>query len=175
MNNDWETGGCMDNIKRKLGYRFVLRSGEFPGKIRAGDKLNIHLKLENIGYASPYNPRPVQLLLRRVGDGEIYKFDFKTDIRYWFTGTIDLNGAFVLPREITPGKYELLLNLADKYPAISDRPEYSIRLANENCWESSTGYNSLNYTLVVLESHWREVSSPQRTAENLKREPQRVN
>ena len=150
VNNDWETGGCMDNIKRKLGYRFVLRAGDFPEKVRAGNKLNVHLKIENIGYASPYNPRPVQLLLRRAGDGKIYKFNFKTDIRYWFTGIIDLNGVFILPAEILPGKYELLLNLPDKYASLADRSEYSIRLANENSWESSTGYNSLNYTLVLI-------------------------
>jgi Domain of unknown function (DUF4832)/Domain of unknown function (DUF4874) len=151
VNNDWETGGCMDNIKRKLGYRFVLRTGEFSEKVRAGEKLYVHLKLQNIGYASPYNPRPVQLLLRRITGGKIYSFNFKTDIRFWFSGIIDLNGAFVLPSEVTPGKYELLLNLPDKYPTLSARPEYSIRLANENSWEPATGYNSLNYTLLITE------------------------
>ena len=151
VNNDWENGKCMDNIKRKLGYRFVLRSGEFPGKIRAGEKLNIQIRVENIGYASPYNPRPVQLLLRSVADGEIVNFEFKTDIRFWFTGIINLKGSFLLPGKIKPGKYELLLNLPDKYKSLAARPEYSIRLANENCWESATGYNSLNFSLEVIE------------------------
>ena len=150
VNNDWESGGCMDNIKRKLGYRFVLRSAEFPRSGRAGSKLSIHIYLENIGYASPFNPRPVQLVLRNASDGKIHLFEFKTDLRYWFTGKIVLDGSFLLPAGLLPGQYELLLNLPDQYQSLAARPEYSIRLANENCWEDQTGFNKLNHILTIV-------------------------
>ncbi len=39
------------------------------------------------------------------------------------------------------GVYDVLLNLYD--PLLYDRPEYSIRFANYNTWEESTGYNLL--------------------------------
>jgi hypothetical protein len=56
-----------------------------------------------------------------------------------------------MPEGIEPGDYELLLHLADPYPSIHDRPEYSIRLANQGLWEAETGYNKLN-TIVTVET-----------------------
>jgi hypothetical protein len=47
------------------------------------------------------------------------------------------------------GNYDLLLALPDQYSTLSQRPEYSIRLANEKVWEEKTGYNKLNGVLVV--------------------------
>ena len=149
VNNDWQTGGCMDNIKIKLGYRFVLENATFPKKSKAGATINIVINLENIGYASPYNPRPVQLLLRNKTTGTIHKFDVNTDIRKWFTGIIKIEQAFMLPADITVGNYEVLLNMPDKYAAISNRSDYSIRLGNQNVWEATTGYNNLNHLLTI--------------------------
>jgi hypothetical protein len=41
------------------------------------------------------------------------------------------------------------LSIPDADTALASRPEYAIRLANENTWESTTGYNNLNYTLNI--------------------------
>ena len=149
VNNDWQSGGCMENIKRSLGYRFVLKKAVFPQKAKVGGIIKISISLENVGYASPYNPRPVQLLLRNSSTGIVKVIEFNTDIRKWFSGSITLEQEFTLPADISKGEYDLLLNLPDKYASISKRPEYSIRLANENVWEETTGYNKLNYKLVV--------------------------
>jgi hypothetical protein len=43
----------------------------------------------------------------------------------------------------------MLLSLPDAYASIKDRPEFSIRLANDNVWEATTGYNKLNHLLKV--------------------------
>ena len=34
-------------------------------------------------------------------------------------------------------------------PQLSSRPEYSIRLANDNVWEAATGYNNLLRSVTV--------------------------
>ena len=49
------------------------------------------------------------------------------------------------------GDYELLLHILDSSNnnAIANRPEYSIRMANMNTWESTTGYNKLNHTIAI--------------------------
>jgi hypothetical protein len=149
VNNDWQTGGCMDNIKRKLGYRLVLKEGAFPEKAALKDSLQVVITLQNVGYAAPFNPRPVQLILREKTSGAIQIFNFTTEIRTWLTGTILLKQAFQLPAGIQPGNYELLLNLPDKYASLKNIPAYSIQLANEQVWEPATGYNKLNHTINI--------------------------
>lgn len=149
VNNDWQTGGCMAAIKLNLGYRFVLKNASFPKKATTGSAIKVTINLENVGYASPFNARPVQLVLRNKNTGTVKTLVFTTDIRKWYSGSHTLEQSFTLPADITAGEYDLLLNLPDKYTSISSRPEYSIRLANADVWEETTGYNKLNYTLVV--------------------------
>jgi len=149
VNNDWQTAGCMAAIKNNLGYRFVLKNATFPTKAKTGAAVKVSINLDNVGYASPFNPRPVQLVLRNSSTGAVKTFSFATDIRKWFSGSIVLEQEFTLPADVLAGEYDLLLNMPDKYASISNRPEYSIRLANAGVWEETTGYNKLNYKLVV--------------------------
>lgn len=148
VNNDWVSGGCMERIKKNLGYRLVLKTGVFPSKVSAKDTLRVKLTLENVGYASPVNARPVELILRNVNDKTIHVLRFYTDLRKWYSGTITLAGKFGLGS--TPsGTYELLLNLPDSHSSLSHRPEYSIRFANQETWEEATGFNRLNAKVTV--------------------------
>lgn len=149
VNNDWQAGGCMANIKIKLGYRFVLKDATFPKTAKAGVSMPVLINLDNIGYASPYNARPVLLLLRNKAAGTIRALEFNTDVRKWYTGPVKLEQSFTLPSDIVPGVYEILLNLPDPYASINTRPEYAIRLANQDMWEDNTGYNNLKYSLTV--------------------------
>jgi hypothetical protein len=149
VNNDWDSMGCMESIKQRLGYRLLLISGSYSSQIRKDKKLHVRIELKNIGYASPFNPRPVQLILRNTKTGSVHMINFITNIQKWFTGKINLEQTFVLPPGIKQGNYELLLNLPDKYTSLSNRPEYSIQLANEDCWESKTGYNKLRQFINI--------------------------
>jgi hypothetical protein len=147
VNNDWDSMGCMKNIKLKLGYRFVLKSAVLPK--RSGKSFFVLLKLENKGYASPFNPRPVQLVLRNKADGKVLKLNFNTSIQKWFSGKIVLKQNFVLPAGIAKGIYQLLLNFPDGYERLQNDPAYSIRLANKDTWETATGFNDLMHVLIV--------------------------
>jgi len=149
VNNVWQTGGCMDNIKKNLGYRFVLQDATFPDEVTAGSNLAFTLNLTNKGYASPFNARPVQLLLRRAGTQEVTVLPIETDVRKWYTGDIKITSSVAIPTGLAKGEYELLLNLPDAYERIATRPEYSIRLANNEVWEETTGYNRLNHQIHV--------------------------
>ncbi|TSJ37374.1 DUF4832 domain-containing protein [Mucilaginibacter corticis] len=149
VNDDWVTGGCMDEIKQKMGYRLVLRKAVFPTVTLKGSTVNFALDIENVGYASPYNERPVQLILKNKASGTLTTLLVKTDIRKWFTGEVDLQQKLALPANLTAGEYELYLNLPDAAASISSRPEYSIRLANDDTWEAETGYNKLNATIRI--------------------------
>ncbi|MFD0763789.1 DUF4832 domain-containing protein [Mucilaginibacter lutimaris] len=149
VNNDWQDGGCMDNIKRNLGYRFVLQSASLPDNVVKGTDLNIVLNIKNAGYASPYNKRTAKLVLRNTKTNEVKSFDLATDVRRWYSGVNTVTEAVKIPSDFPAGDYELLLNLPDAYASIAARPEFSIRLANNGTWEAATGYNKLNHTIKV--------------------------
>jgi hypothetical protein len=149
VNNDWESGGCMDNIKKNLGYRFVLLNGSFPDKVVRGTSMSIVINLKNAGYASPFNKRVAKLLLRNKQTNEVQSFDLATDVRKWFSGNHKIEENIKIPESMAVGDYELLLNLPDVYESLAGKSEYSIRLANEEVWEETTGYNRLNHTIKV--------------------------
>lgn len=149
LNNNWVSGGCMDSIKQKLGYRFVLRKAILPTSVNASGSISINLSIDNIGYASPYNPRPVQLILRNQLTGKVYVAPFTTDIRKWYTGTTNLQQTLTMPSGITAGSYYVLLNMPDNATTLNTNPNFSIQLANNDTWESATGYNKLKGTLTV--------------------------
>jgi hypothetical protein len=146
---NWVKDGCFETIKRKLGYRFVLEKATLPTKIKPGSSFIVKLDLENVGYSSPYNPRPVKLIFRNSETHKTIAFKLNTDIRKWFPGKIKIKDMLTLPKNMVPGKYKLFLDMPDKDSSIPKRPEYSIRLANTNIWEDSTGYNRLNTSVEV--------------------------
>ena len=150
VNNDWVDGGCMDNIKRNLGYRFVLKSGIYPGKpVKAGMQFKFALNLKNEGYASPFNERPAKLIMRHQESGKEFSFPLSADVRKWYSGDVRVDETVLTDAAMPEGKYDLFLYLPDKYSSITARPEYAVRLANANVWEAGTGYNMLSATIII--------------------------
>ena len=146
VNNDWVDGGCMEDIKKDLGYRFILNQGVYADSATKGGTLKVAIDLRNDGYAASMHEREVSLILRS-NDGAITKLPFDTDTRFWFS-QVSLEQTFTLPESLE-GDYEVLLQIADGNQTLADRPEYSIRLANLDTWEASTGFNDLNYDLTI--------------------------
>jgi hypothetical protein len=150
VNNDWQTGGCMNAIKKNLGYRFIVRKAIFPKEpVKAGMQLSFTLNIENVGYASPYNARPVQLIMRNQSTKEEFVYTIDTDIRKWYSGLSSITVKIITQNNMPSGNYDLLLNLPDAYSSLSSNPAYSIRFANANTWESTTGYNALNKSIAI--------------------------
>lgn len=148
VNDLWVSGGCMDNIKKNLGYRLVLLNSIFPREIiKAGMQVPFKINLKNIGYASPFNPRMAKLVLKN--DANEYVYELSSNVRKWFTGNIRIDERILLDKDTPPGKYNVYLYLPDSYERISKRPEYAIRLANEDVWDPATGYNDLHTTVTV--------------------------
>jgi hypothetical protein len=150
LNNIWVSGGCMNNIKKNLGYRFVLTNGLFPASpVEAGMQFKFTLDLVNNGYASPFNPRPAMLILRNQSSGKETVFKLAADPRTWVTGKVQVNETISTDAAMAKGKYSLFLYLPDNSPSIAARPEYAIRFANAGCWEARTGYNDLSVSLTI--------------------------
>ena len=141
----WGYGGCLPEVTRRLGYRFALQTGTYPESASPGGALGVSITVRNDGFAAPTNPRGVALVLRDTTTGTYYWFTLDADPREW-TGTTTLTQTVTLPADMPAGSYALLLTLPD--PQLSD-PAYAIRLANENVWEPSTGWNNLLHTVTV--------------------------
>jgi hypothetical protein len=139
---------CMPEIRKKLGYRFTLKSGTFPAAAAKGSALPITLNLHNDGYAAPYNPRGAELVLRNKSTNALTRLPLKADPQDWAAGaTQNLSESVTVPADLAAGDYELLLNLPD--PELADNAKYSIQLANTGTWESATGLNKLNATVAI--------------------------
>lgn len=146
----FQANNCFVDIEKNLGYRFELKSATFPQAISLNSTLPVTIKIKNQGYAAPFNDRNVYLILKNTTTNQIYPILMATDPRTWLgPNEITISETLTLPSNLTTGNYKLYLSLPDSYPSLAARPEYAIRMANENVWESYTGYNNLNYTLNV--------------------------
>ena len=163
VNDDWVTQGCMENIKRQLGYRLELISGVFPDETRPGQVIPLRFEVRNTGFATPFNPRGLELVLRPTTGGQMFFAELSrdTDVRRWLPGGDHAMAAqLALRPDLPPGSYELLLHLPDPAPTLYGLLPYSLRLANSTAldaagtslgsvWEPTTGYHRLHHTLTV--------------------------
>jgi uncharacterized protein DUF4832/uncharacterized protein DUF4874 len=163
VNDQWAAQGCIEEIKRQLGYRLALVSGVFRTEAQPGQTIPLTLNFTNGGFAAPYNPRGIELILRHTGTGKKYFAELSrdADARRWLPGAnYAVSAQLSLPPDIPLGEYELLLNLPDPAPSLYTNVAYSIRLANSNAvssmgtvlndvWEQTTGYHRLGQTLTV--------------------------
>ncbi|MFU8859466.1 MAG: DUF4832 domain-containing protein [Cyclonatronaceae bacterium] len=147
----WAEQGCMPEIERRLGYRFVMLSGLFSRTAVQGGSFQFNLKIRNEGFTAPYNPRSVQVVLRSTdGNDRLVIVDLPDDPRTWQGGeNAELNYELGIPVGLPAGEYEVLLNMPDPTEVLKRKPAFSIRLANEGTWEEPTGFNRLNHRLVV--------------------------
>jgi len=146
----WERDGCMPEIKRRLGYRLRLLSSTISARVKPAGAFSMKIEMTNDGWASPYNPRGFEVLLRNRQTGNKYRLRLQESVRRWLPGktkVVEITAG--LPATMPAGEYQVLLNLPDPAAKLRNRPEYSIRLANQNLWEASTGYNFLLQTLFV--------------------------
>lgn len=145
----WKREGCYREIARRLGYRFRMLSSSYPPLVKRGELLRARISLTNEGFAAPYNPRAVELVLRNAS-GSVVRLTIPEDPRRWQPGNlIDLNLTVQLPSSARPGTYEAALALPDPTPRLRSRPEYAIRLANRDAWEVRAGDNRLNWRIEV--------------------------
>jgi hypothetical protein len=143
----WKDGGCFPTITCRLGYRLALLQHEVPAAVRKGEILNLSVRLTNDGYAPPYNPRTVHLVLtgaeRRV-------FEVQGDPRRWGPGqTVDLCLAAHVPADLPSGTYRIGLWLPDRAATLRDNASYAIRISSGATWDAATGTNALDAQVVI--------------------------
>lgn len=137
----WQTEGCLDEIDRHLGYRFVARDGELPSLIEAGGSFRVRLRIENTGWAAPFNPREFRIVLANSASMFSVRLP-EIDLRDWGPGqTQSIDIRLRAPTDLREGSYVLAAWLPDPAPSIRNRAEYAIRFANTGVWDSARGWN----------------------------------
>lgn len=149
--NMWRKNGTFDELNRDMGYRYQLVSATLPEQAQAGAKANVSIKIKNVGYAPLYNERPAYLVLK--GNNKTYSIKLATDPRTWLPNGVETNitEQVKIPSTVPSGTYQLYLNLPDAYASLASKPAFSVRFANTNVWESSTGMNKLNASIQVTD------------------------
>ena len=150
--DQWVQEGYFDEISKRLGYRLELETGSYQTEAIAGGNFTFGLKLRNTGFASPFNPRLVELILVNAKNGTRYKVMLPQDPRFWFAGeTQEFTYSPGLPEDMEPGDYKVYLHLPDPMERLYGRPEYAIRLANANVSFTKEGYNDLGWTVRITD------------------------
>lgn len=144
VSDRWKEEGCYDEIEKRLGYRLVLTDLHHTPQAVPGEDYRVVMKIENVGFAAPMNPRDVELVfVDGKGNKTVYELN-DVDPRYWFAGDkVTIDRTIMIPEDAT-GNCTLYLNLPDPEFALRNNPLFSIRLANaEYMWDEKTGYNRI--------------------------------
>ncbi len=95
----------IERFLRRLGYRLVLNELQHPSEVRAGTKLDLVMKWQNIGSAPCYKP---YRLAYRLSNAQGYSklFVGKVTVNRWLPGSIELftEKFFQEPSDLPPGE-----------------------------------------------------------------------
>ncbi|MBO4689755.1 MAG: DUF4832 domain-containing protein [Paludibacteraceae bacterium] len=148
----WKSSGIFNTLERKMGYCFQLKSGSYSSSAVQGGTMSVNISLKNVGYAPLYNKRYAYIVLKN--SSKKYSIRLATDPRKWKPGeTVTINETISLPSDIATGTYQIYLNLPDRYESLASKPAFSVRFANKNVWESSTGMNNLNASITISKNN----------------------
>ena len=144
--SQWKDEECYPEICKRLGYRFVLTEAHFSPEPQAGSTFEMKFKIKNAGWANLSNPRDAEIIfISKADKNEKYVFSLSEDPRFWSAGEITTVAVkFDLPSAMKSGEYDVYFNLPDPESTLRNRPEYSIRFANEGLWDEETGFNKIH-------------------------------
>ncbi len=146
--SNWVSQGCDSDIRRRLGYRFVLRRVAHSQRVAPGGVLDLEVDIRNRGFAVPFNERAVDVVLIRGSVRHVARLDL--DARHLPAGLkTTVATQLRIPANLAPGTYTLALRLPDGSSRLASDPRYAIRFANTGVWDAATGDNVLTRSLVI--------------------------
>jgi hypothetical protein len=137
----WEKEGHLGAIRRRLGYRFALLDVAMPKAVKPGGTLELAIRLRNDGFAAPFNPRPLHVVLSAPGTS--YDAKLSVDSRKWEPGEHKVVVRLSIPSKAPRAAYRLALALPDDAGSLAGRREYAVRFANAGVWDAKEGVNVL--------------------------------
>jgi hypothetical protein len=146
----------MDEVRRRMGYRFALVRVSHPTAVAQGGTLSVSVVIRNEGWARLYNPRPVEILLRDRKSGAVLRLRARgADPRRWLPGAETSETlTVILPADML-GVQEVGLALPDAGLRLKDDPRFAIRPANADNsemgqrWDGARGAFALGTVVNV--------------------------
>jgi hypothetical protein len=129
---EWEP--LVNDWLKKMGYRFVLRKFSWPESVKRDNRLPFETWWENKGVAPCYRHFPLAIKLKNDKDSITFLTD--ADIRDWLPGDNVYDNSVFIPKNFTPGDYNVQVALVDP---LTGKPK--IQLAIEG--KDSEGWYSL--------------------------------
>jgi hypothetical protein len=150
VNARWRSEGCMPEIRKRLGYRFEIERVSISEEVAPGGLLYVQWVVKNVGYAAPFNARPIFVVLDGGGQRRTAALA-ATDWRRWSpeAGEVTVSVKLRVPDATAPGTYRVALWLPDAASSLRGRVEYAVRFANTNVWNAAAGDNTLTVALKV--------------------------
>lgn len=153
----WTAGGCMAEVRRRLGYRFALVSASIIPRGRPGGEWHGTVTIRNEGWARLSNARRLEIVLIDSVNGTLRRIPVRSvDPREWLPGTATkVAFATRLPPDLAGGKYAVALALPDEASTLHDDPRFAIRFANHDSaengqrWEQRTGVFRVGLDLTI--------------------------
>ncbi|MCX7850851.1 DUF4832 domain-containing protein [Thermus sp.] len=140
------TGTLLEALKRDLGYRLYLRRVEVSGVyLSPNQAFTVRLYLENQGFGGLYNPKGLELVFIREGDGLRVARTLEATGFYGPPPGEEGVYAYTVPAPGQPGTYALWLRIYD--PDLPNNPAYSVPLASR--LERREGRNALGFVVEV--------------------------
>jgi hypothetical protein len=145
----WTAGGCYDEIRRRLGYRFEVTRVEYTATVAAGQSFTVNIDVANTGWGKLLRPRTAKVVLRSSTSQSYTPSNSATFD--WAPGgattTLSLTGT----APSTPGTYSVRLAISD--PDAPTLIPYAVKLATlrsgVNVFDASTGENNLGVSITV--------------------------
>ena len=127
-------------IRDHIGYRFVLRKSELSENVEQGGQLDIHLRVENTGFANAIPDVRAELLLER--DGNFMRTGIDINPNQWRSCTVaDEVISAKLPNSLPSGRWNAYLKLTMGENSLYQTGLRSIQFANDDIWHAALGAN----------------------------------
>lgn len=145
----WTSGGCYDEIRSKLGYRFEVKRVEYTPTVAPGGRFSVTVDIRNGGWARLHKSRNAKLVLRSGSTTYAYPLSASATNTWKPGDTIRISAAAAPPPR---GTYSVRLAIPD--PHAPDRIPYAVKLASlrggVNVFDGATGDNKLGVSITVL-------------------------
>jgi Domain of unknown function (DUF4832) len=106
---EWKTQ--FDNFQKRMGYRLILRRLEYPGSVRPGTMMPVHMWWLNAGVAPIYKEYWLAVQLRSSRNTETIRVP--VDVRKWLPGDAVFDGTLYVPENLADGIYDFRVAMLD--------------------------------------------------------------